>query len=184
MTGPFGYTWYFLDLDEFQSEYPEYFEEFSDLVWSDEISATSYSYDDYDYYYDSYYDNYDYDSYDYSDYYYDGYYDDNYYDDWDYYYDDYGYDYYDYDTYYDYGNCTNDELYTDVDGDGCDYYDSSPSECGYYDDENSSAFESCCACQGNSTVGYDDDYYSDEPLWFSFIVNEDLNTWAILVTYE
>ena len=85
MTGPFGYTWYFLDLDEFQSENPEYFEEFSDLIWSDEISETSYSYDDYDYYYNSNYDNYDY-----SDQYFDGYYDENYYDDWEYYYDDYG----------------------------------------------------------------------------------------------
>lgn len=29
----------------------------------------------------------------------------------------------------------------------------------------------------------DDDYYSDEPVWFSFIVSEDLNTWAAIATY-
>ena len=61
-----------------------------------------------------------------------------------------------YDYVYDYGNCTNDESYIDAYGDGdCDiYYSTNSRYCGLLDDENSSsAFDSCCACQGDNYSG-------------------------------
>lgn len=65
MVGPFGYDWYFLDLDLFSSKYPQYFDEFKDEVFADDISETD-DYDDYYGYDDDYYYSYS----DYDDYYY------------------------------------------------------------------------------------------------------------------
>ena len=35
----------------------------------------------------------------------------------------------------------------DKGNDGCDYYDSNPSKCGYYDDADFIANSMCCACK-------------------------------------
>jgi len=50
MAGPFGYIWEFSEHEYFESEYPDYFEEFLDLVYTEDPSASNYnnSYDDYD----------------------------------------------------------------------------------------------------------------------------------------
>ena len=39
---------------------------------------------------------------------------------------------------------------TDSYGDGCEWYDEYPEECGAYDDEDFTAAEVCCACGGGA----------------------------------
>ena len=157
MVGPYGYNWQFNEHESFKSEYPDYFEEFSDLVFTEDPSTTnyysSYDYSDYDYYYSGYYSDYSYSygNYSYSDYYsYSGYYS----------YSDYSYSSYsDYDSYYydenyDYsdfynstsGTCVDDSTVTDAYGDDCEWYSSNPDSCGAYDDSDFTASEACCAC--------------------------------------
>ena len=53
------------------------------------------------------------------------------------------------------GQCTSkciDTTTTDASGDGCDWYDSRPNECGSYDDDDFVAKEMCCSCKGASTT--------------------------------
>ena len=50
--------------------------------------------------------------------------------------------------------CANDDSTTDDYGDTCSsYYDDWPSACGYYDDEDFTASEQCCACGGGAFGG-------------------------------
>ena len=44
-------------------------------------------------------------------------------------------------------------VFVDVDGDGCDYYDDFPDECGYWDTSDFVANELCCACIGGGSGG-------------------------------
>ena len=37
-------------------------------------------------------------------------------------------------------------------GDGCYWYDDNPEMCGYYDDDDFSAFTMCCACEGRTML--------------------------------
>ena len=68
--------------------------------------------------------------------------------------------------------CMDDEEYTDEDGDTCaSYYNENPTECGYYDSnsaEGETAFDACCACGRSSSdsddweVCMDDEEYTDD----------------------
>ena len=47
------------------------------------------------------------------------------------------------------GTCIDtDDGKTDKDGDGCEYYDDWPGDCGSYDDLDFTATSVCCACGG------------------------------------
>jgi hypothetical protein len=39
---------------------------------------------------------------------------------------------------------------TDSYGDGCDWYDYYPTECGYYDTDDFDSYDMCCACEAQS----------------------------------
>ena len=58
------------------------------------------------------------------------------------------------------GACTDeDNGRTDMDGDACSLYYSSPSICGYYDDGDFIAADLCCSCGGgNRSPGKSDLY--------------------------
>ena len=35
-------------------------------------------------------------------------------------------------------------------GDGCDWYQNYPEDCGIFDDDDFNSYEMCCGCKGNS----------------------------------
>lgn len=53
---------------------------------------------------------------------------------------------------------------TDSYGDTCVYYDSYPSGCGYFDDNDFIASEACCSCQNDGTEDEDDEDKCEDDL--------------------
>ena len=71
----------------------------------------------------------------------------------------------------------------DTDGDGCDYYERFPEDCGYWDTDDFSADDLCCACGGGESFDIHDDDdngekadrygdncadYADNPEWCGY----------------
>ena len=46
-------------------------------------------------------------------------------------------------------------------GDGCDWYEYYPNECGWWDSDDFSAVEECCACEEKGTPDWCE-YYDDQ----------------------
>lgn len=74
----------------------------------------------------------------------------------------------------------------DTFGDGCDWYDANPDGCGFYDWEEFVSEEECCACGGghefqDTSTGEGN---PDEPLWYEFVTNDDIGTWAVIATWS
>ena len=74
----------------------------------------------------------------------------------------------------------------DTFGDGCEWYDANPDGCGGYDWDEFVSEEQCCACGGgyeweDTTTG---DTAGDEPVWYEFVTNDDIGTWAVIATFS
>ena len=69
-------------------------------------------------------------------------------------------------------NCLDTDFTTDLTGDGCAWYTEFPHTCGDYDDDDFTASESCCACEGGfrwedptDSAGDGCEWYEDNTAW-------------------